>query len=245
MHIDLVLRWIRVQALLIMPIAPHFAEHVWRSFLGETSSVQMARWPEPSAPVDNSVTEALSYVSGTVKTVRDAEILLTKKAKSKNAATSAVRYNERAPKECHMFVAKHFPEWQDKCVSVVQRHYNESTDPFDDKAIRDELAKEGMLKDKKVMNFIVIFKRRIVDFGPSTAFDRLLPFNEIETLKAASGYLKKSMNFQQIHVHAIEDKDSYKGVDVDPKILENAEPGQPSFIFFNIDVPSATKVSNT
>ncbi len=152
MHIDLVLGWIRTQALLITPIAPHFAEHVWRKFLGEKSSIQTARWPEPSAAVDNSITEALAYVSGTVKTVRDAEILLTKKSKGKNAAAAAAaaaKYNERAPKLLRIFVAKNFPEWQDKCVSIVQAHYSAETGTFDDKAIREQLAKDGMLKDKR------------------------------------------------------------------------------------------------
>lgn len=134
-----------------------------------------------------------------------------------------------------MFVAKNFPEWQDKCVSVVQAHYDASTGAFDDKAIREQLAKDGMLKDKKVMNFIVTFKKRIADFGAQTAFNRLLPFNEIETLQAASGYFKKSMNFKQIHIHAIEDVESYKGLDIDPKVIETAEPGQPSFTFFNTE----------
>lgn len=232
MHVDLVLRWIRTQALLITPIAPHFAEHVWSKLLGESSSVQTARWPA-AGPVDHSIAEALAYVSGTVKTVRDAEILLTKKAKGKNAAP--VKYNDRAPKECRMFVAKNFPAWQDKCVSLVQAHYSPDTGAFDDKAIREQLAKDGMLKDKKVMNFIVTFKKRIADFGAQTAFNRLLPFDEIATLRAAAGYFKKSMHFSHIHIYQIEDKDSYKDVDVDDKVLEAAEPGQPSFAFFNVE----------
>ncbi|SJX62163.1 probable CDC60-leucine--tRNA ligase, cytosolic [Sporisorium reilianum f. sp. reilianum] len=237
MHVDLVLRWIRTQALLITPIAPHFAEHVWRTLLGESTSIQTARWPEPSARVDNSTTEALAYVSGTVKTVRDAEILLGKKAKGKSAGAGApVKYNERAPKECRMFVAKNFPEWQDKCVSVVQAHYDAGAGTFDDKAIREQLAKDGMLKDKKVMNFIVTFKKRIADFGAHTAFNRRLPFDEIETLRAASGYFKKSMNFQRISIFSIEDdRDKYEGLGVDAKVLETAEPGLPSFTFLNIE----------
>ncbi|PWZ02057.1 leucyl-tRNA synthetase [Testicularia cyperi] len=232
MHVDLVLMWIRVQALLITPIAPHYAEHVWRSLLGETSSIQKARFPQPSAPVDNSTTEALAYISGTVKTVRDAEILLSKKSKGKKDA-SASNYNERAPKECRMFVAKNFPAWQNTCVDVVHKFYDASNGSFDDKAIREDLAAQGMLKDKKVMTFIVTLKKRIADFGAQTAFNRLLPFNEIETLRSATGYFKKSLNFKQIHIYDVEDKASYANLDIDPKILETAEPGAPSFTFFN------------
>ncbi|SPO26174.1 probable CDC60 - leucine--tRNA ligase, cytosolic [Ustilago trichophora] len=148
----------QTQALLITPIAPHFAEHVWRNFLGEKTSIQTARWPEASAPVDNSITEALAYVSGTVKTVRDAEILLTKKAKGKNARLPLASSTTSVPPRSHPRAA----------------------------------AKDGMLKDKKVMNFIVTFKKRIADFGAQTAFNRLLPFNEIETLKLPRDTLRRA-----------------------------------------------------
>ncbi len=93
-----------------------------------------------------------------------------------------------------------------------------------------------MLKDKKVMNFIVTFKKRIADFGAESAFNRLLPFDEIETLKAATGYFKKSMGFREIHVFSIEDdQEKYAAMGVDEKVLETAEPGQPSFTFENVE----------
>ncbi len=64
------------------------------------------------------------------------------------------------------------------------------------------------------MNFIVTFKKRIADFGAQQAFNRLLPFNEMETLKAASGYFKKSMNFKQIEIYSIEeDKEKFEGLE--------------------------------
>ena len=236
MHVDLVLLWIRVQALMITPIAPHFAEHLWRVCLGEKTSVQSARWPAPTAAVDNSVSSALAYVSGTVKTVRDAEIMLGKKKKG----APATKYNERAPKECRMFVAKDFPAWQDRCVQIVQDNYDGATGAVDDKRVREQLAAEGMLKDKKVMNFIVGFKKRIADFGAETAFNRLLPFNESETLKAASGYLRKSLNFRAVHIESAEEAISraaeLEGKDgFDAKIVELAEPGMPSFAFYNVE----------
>ena len=58
MHADLVQYWIRISALLILPIAPHFSEHVWSDILKEPSTVQNARWPTPSSTPDKAVLDA-------------------------------------------------------------------------------------------------------------------------------------------------------------------------------------------
>lgn len=48
MHVDLVFEFIRRQALLMTPICPHVAEHVW-SLIGNTGSILNAAWPEIGA----------------------------------------------------------------------------------------------------------------------------------------------------------------------------------------------------
>lgn len=44
MHIDLVFEYIRRQALLLAPICPHVAEHIWELLENETSIFD-AEWP--------------------------------------------------------------------------------------------------------------------------------------------------------------------------------------------------------
>lgn len=44
MHVDLVFEYIQRQALLISPICPHIAEHVW-SLLNNSGSIVNAKWP--------------------------------------------------------------------------------------------------------------------------------------------------------------------------------------------------------
>ena len=78
MHSSLVTYWIRTAALLVTPIAPHFAEHIWSGILKEPQSIQLARWPTPSTPVDRTLLEAAQYMRGTIKTIRDAEASLAK-----------------------------------------------------------------------------------------------------------------------------------------------------------------------
>lgn len=50
MHRDLVRQFIELQALLITPIAPHWAEYVWREILGKDTSIQNALYPDVSSP---------------------------------------------------------------------------------------------------------------------------------------------------------------------------------------------------
>lgn len=44
MHVDLVFEYIRRQALLLSPICPHVAEHIW-TLLGNETSILNAKWP--------------------------------------------------------------------------------------------------------------------------------------------------------------------------------------------------------
>ncbi|KAK0557446.1 cytosolic leucyl tRNA synthetase [Tilletia horrida] len=236
MHVDLVLLWIRTQALLVAPVAPHFAEHLFRTVLGESGSVQTASWPALTHPVDKTITDTAAYVRGKTKTIRDAEIQLAKKkAKGKDVG---VKYEERKPKDLRIFVAKNFPAWQEAIVKVVKENTNEKG-VTDDAKVRETLAAQGMLKDKKAMPFVIALKKRISESGADVAFNRMLPFNEIETLQAASSYIKRTMGFREIHIESAEDAlskaDELEGKDgFDRKIVEAAEPGTPSFTFYNV-----------
>ncbi|WFD44928.1 leucine--tRNA ligase [Malassezia psittaci] len=236
MHADLIKLWIETQALLIAPIAPHFSEHVWKSVLGHSSTVHDARFPTPQ-PEDATLTAAAAYVRDTVKSIRDAEIAVTRKKVKGQAAID--KYNERMPKEASIFVADEFPEWQNICVNAVQKHYDASTGKVDDAKVREEVAQAGLLKDKKAMPFVMAFKKRIAEFGPEMAFNRQLPFNEKQTLLASSGYLKKTLHFRAVHIESA--KETLANPDklqtqhgVDKALIEGAEPGIPSFAFYNV-----------
>ncbi|KAG5635327.1 hypothetical protein DXG03_005448 [Asterophora parasitica] len=86
MHVDLVRYWMRTAALLVTPVAPHFAEHIYSTILKSPTTIQNALWPTPEKPMDETILEAASYMRGTVKTIRDVETALLKmlqKAKGK------------------------------------------------------------------------------------------------------------------------------------------------------------------
>ena len=164
MHADLVLYWIRSAALLVTPIAPHFAEHVWSAILQEPKSVQLALWPTPSKPVDQTLIEAGQYMRGTIKTIRDAETSLLKamaKAQSKKKGAPGgveAMFDPKKPKAVRIYVATSFPEWQDTCVQIVKESYSKEGDKVDDAKVKELLVEKGLIKDKRAMPFIQAFK---------------------------------------------------------------------------------------
>jgi leucyl-tRNA synthetase len=156
MHVDLIKHFIRISALLVCPIAPHFAEHLWSSLLKEPKSVQLALWPQPTKPVDKSLLEAAEYMRTTLKSIRDAEIALQKRA-GKRAAAGAT-FDSNKPKGVRIFVASTFPEWQEECVKVAKDCYDFNSDKLDDAKVRETLTTKGLMKDKRCMPFVQNFK---------------------------------------------------------------------------------------
>lgn len=156
MHADLTVWWIRVAALMVAPIAPHFAEHVWSTILKEPKSVQLAQWPEPSTPVDQSILDSAVYMRGTIKTMRDAELSLLKKmGKGKQGQAT---YDPKKPRAVRIYVTTAFPEWQEQCVQVVKEAYSAEHDKVDDQKARELLTARGLIKDKRAMPFVQAFK---------------------------------------------------------------------------------------
>jgi leucyl-tRNA synthetase len=161
MHVDLLPWWIRTAALLVLPIAPHFSEHIWLSVLKETKSIQLALWPTPAEPVNIPILESGAYIRKTVKAIRDAETNLAKKKAPKGKDKDATAaYNPTKPKSLRIFVAGKFPDWQNTCVEAVQGAYDEKSGAVDDAKVREALTKAGLIKDKRVMPFAQTFKVR-------------------------------------------------------------------------------------
>ena len=161
MHADLVRYWITVAALLASPIAPHFAEHIWRGILQHPTSIQRALWPTPPQPVDLPTIDAGGYMRTLVKTVRDAELTLLKKlGKGKSNKGGPSPFDPKKPRAVRVYVATRFPEWQDACVQAVQAAWDPETARVDDAKVRAALTERGLIKDKRAMPFVQLFKVR-------------------------------------------------------------------------------------
>ena len=160
MHADLVEWWIRTAVLLILPIAPHFSEHVWTAILKEPKSVQYAHWPAPTLAVDQSVLDSAVYMRGAIKTMRDAELSLLKKMNKGKQGQAT--YDPKKPRAVRIYVTHAFPEWQDQCVQVIKEAYSEEHDKVDDQKVRELLTQRGLIKDKRAMPFVQAFKVSMV-----------------------------------------------------------------------------------
>jgi leucyl-tRNA synthetase len=163
MHRDVVQQFNRTLALLISPITPHTSEHIWKAILKEPNSIQTALWPDTPASYQPSpdLLAAGSYMRGTLKTMRDAEILLMKKKAKKGGAGGPAAYDPSSSKKSvNIYVASSFPQWQDQSIGIMQNAYDPKTGNINDAQIKDELTKLGLLKDKRIMPFIQLQKVR-------------------------------------------------------------------------------------
>jgi len=247
MHADLLRYYVRVQTLLIAPIAPHFAEHVWGTILGEKGSIQNATFPEGNQSVDHSMIDAAEYVKETVRSVRTTEINLAKrKAKAKGAAPSGgpqLSFDPAKPKRVRIFVADKFPAWQGLCIDALARNLDRQTVLIDEKALRADLEKLGLFKDKRTMPFIMMMKGKIKSNGTS-ALERALTFDEMDVLEKAAGYLRRTLNYERVEieslaagmakVHQQEQGDgSADQLGYNLAIIEASQPGSPAFVVYN------------
>lgn len=157
MHRDLVLYFIKTQALLITPVAPHVADHIWTEVLSEKKSIQFARFPETSKPVDLSVLKAATYVRSTIKSIRDAELAIIKRS-SKKGKGAVSTFDSTQPKSLTLYIAKEFPDWQAECIPLIQAAYDASSKTIDRSKLRQAVDEAGLSKDKRIMPFCVAFQ---------------------------------------------------------------------------------------
>lgn len=239
MHRDLVLRYIETQALLLVPIAPHFAEYMWRDILKKTTSVQNALFPEVSQPIDKSLSAALGYVRDLARSIREAEGANLKKKKGKNV----VPFDPKAPSKLSIYIAGSFPDWQESYIDLVRENFSNMSLNFTPE-FKQQVAKLGDVK--RGMQFVNHLKSRLTSESPETVFNRKLVFDEESTAKSVVDLVKRAptaSNIQEIQIITIDSKDSSKGKDIisgeevsvpSTKAIQDAVPGTPSISIVNI-----------
>ncbi|KAJ2758413.1 cytosolic leucyl tRNA synthetase, partial [Coemansia sp. BCRC 34490] len=242
MNPALVRKWIERQVLLITPIAPHWAEHVWQTIMGNTGSVMDLRLPaDMPAATNHSLLMAGDYVRKLAKAVRDADIALQKRSKKKggngkNTAASAAAADHTpvvdAPKSLDVFIASEFPSWQETVISVLKENYDADSKTFDNKALVAAMGKKGVLKNKKAMPFANEIKKR-VDLIGSAAFDRALQFNEADLVSEAASYLKSSLGFARVNVIRTDAVGDDGLTDAQTRAAQFAVPGEPGILITN------------
>lgn len=178
LHKDLVWKYIRLQALLLTPIAPHWAEFVWQEILKEPKSIQFARFPEVPDAIP-ALSAAREYVKVTSSNVNSAEAAQLKKmAKGRQSD-----FDPKKPKKLTIFVTDSFPAWQAKYIDLLGEVWDASTgkQKIDDKELNGRIGKMGEMK--KAMPFVQALKKRLRDGEPAeVVLSRKLAFDEKATV---------------------------------------------------------------
>jgi leucyl-tRNA synthetase len=234
---DLLLKYIEYQALILTPIAPHWADYIYQEVLHTSGTIQNALWPkvpEPSA----SLTSAREYVRSTSSNITSAEAAqLKKKSKGKQ-----VTFDPKLPKKLTIFAAASFPAWQDQYIELVRQEF-EKTGLKDDKDLLERVKKMG--DPKKAMPFVQSMKRSIMSGEePRKVFDRSLPFDELKVLKEMVTGLKKTTGCKEVEIVLAKEGGKTGEVVVGdgegskreglPQPAEAAVPGLPTFYFENV-----------
>jgi leucyl-tRNA synthetase len=241
-HAGLARRFIELQALLITPIAPHWAESVWRELLQNDSTIHHAQYPIVPKP-DPVLTVACEYIKSTASAITQAEAHQVKKIqKGKQAA-----FDPSKGKKLAIFVTDAFPAWQQQYRDTLRQQF-ESTGELDIKVVAGKIDKANL---KRAMPFMLFLKRRL-DSGekPERVFEQRLPFDEGQVLKEMVPWLKTTVGKLEVLeivrvkegekmgevVFASETKDEIKGGIrvLLPSAAAGSTPGNPAFLFTNL-----------
>ncbi|KZF19842.1 leucyl-tRNA synthetase [Xylona heveae TC161] len=257
MHKDVALQYIKLQALLMAVITPHWSEYIWQEVLEQPATIQNELFPElPEADV--TLLAAREYVRTTTSNITSAEAAQQKK-KDKG---KSVAFDPKKAKKLTIFATTKYPSWQEKYIDLVREAFDGVS--INDKELNPKVAKFGEMK--KAMPFVQGLKRRLAG-GESAniVFDRKLPFDELDTLKEMAIGLSRTTGCKAIEVIAVDEGGKtgtvIKSVDVVgtgvdskgkeetttqvdqsadqkrtelPQPAEGAVPGVPTFHFENI-----------
>uniref|UniRef100_A0A0V0G4H9 leucine--tRNA ligase n=1 Tax=Triatoma dimidiata TaxID=72491 RepID=A0A0V0G4H9_TRIDM len=247
MHEELVMRFICVQALLIAPICPHVAEHIF-SLIGENASVLDSKWPV-AGEVDKYLIKSSAYLMDTAHTFRiQVKNLSQNTGKGKD---SKMKLRD-GPFKATIYIAKCYPPWQAIVLQKLKEMYELSGNNFpENKLIAAELVNMVELSKyvKRVMPFVQYIKDKVASTGIS-ALNLTSEIDEMAVLSENKSYLLQTLNVEEVKLLYTDDPSASENIKQEtspcsPYLkLELASPGlliklinpQPNCPHFNKDV---------
>lgn len=247
MHAGLVRKYIELQALLIAPIAPHWADYIYQEVLHHPTTIQNALWPQVPKP-SPSLTAAREYVRATASAITSAEAAQLKR-KDKGKATL---FDPKLPKKLTIFYASSYPAWQTEYIELVRRNFDATSLDFNEEDISKGIKAKGGKEVKRGMAFWQGLKKSVKGGEePERVFERKLAFDEKEVLGFMAPGLRKTTGCRIIEVVKVEgEEEGMVGTvvlgedgDKEGRVLKGPElpgqagaavPGTPSFHFENI-----------
>eukprot|EP00928_Gymnodinium_smaydae_P070755 TRINITY_DN54527_c0_g1_i1.p1 TRINITY_DN54527_c0_g1~~TRINITY_DN54527_c0_g1_i1.p1 ORF type:complete len:1295 (+),score=401.68 TRINITY_DN54527_c0_g1_i1:2-3886(+) len=218
---ELVFRYFEWQLIILSPICPHFCEHAW-SILGKGGSILDARYPEPTAALDESIVKQGTYVFSDV--LHDFIKLLEKNSKNGK------------PESATVYVAKNFPEWKQTVLATMRKQLEAKKLPLnspedmkkDDaakaqwKEVLQELMSNPALKPHgKLLGPFAAFKRDEAAASGASALEGKLGFDEMGLLKENAPYLKEKLGMP------VSIADTEAAPAAHQQMASQAQPGKP------------------
>jgi len=182
---DLILRYIRVLAIVMAPILSHMSEYIWRTILKNPKTIFNERFPD-KAKVDMTILRAHDYINRTIITLRSklGTHNAPPKKKTDQPLTPAVA--------ARIYFCSSLPDWQQETIRILKKLYEANNGTFpSNNDIATEMKKVDILVKnmKKVMPFANNLKEEVNKNGPSS-FDLALPFNELEVINQNLSYIR-------------------------------------------------------
>lgn len=159
MNHDLLWRFMDIQTRLLVPICPHYAEHVWKEILKRDGFVVKAGWPIAELP-DQTLKMANKYLQDSIVAFR--KLLQKQSASSKKSKKEAsLKKEEKKPTIGLIYVTEKYDGWKSDCLKILQSKYDKdkhcfAPDPEILSALKESPLGNTNFKQVQVQSFIIL-----------------------------------------------------------------------------------------
>lgn len=220
-HHDLTRRYYEVMALLLMPLAPHFCEHLWQNLLNMEGNVVTQPFPTPDAPANFALTISHSIIKDLLKEIRAQHIKLAKKRSNIDKVV--------------IYVSTEYAEWQKKALQTLAETYKAqgNTLPANVSKLVLEMKPEWLTKQliPDGMAFMNFMRNYVEKYGEE-CLSTEPPVNDYDLLASITDIIAKQVNIP--HVEVLRSTDETYAEHKVPRA--RSRPGEPTVAF-----PSAPK----
>ncbi|XP_073994755.1 leucine--tRNA ligase, cytoplasmic-like [Rhodnius prolixus] len=193
MHEELVMAFIRIQALLMSPICPHVAEHVF-SLIREETNILDSKWPV-AGEVDTYLIKSSAYLMDTAHRFR----IQVKALRQNKGKDSKVKLGN-GPFKATIYIAKSYPLWQGLILNKLKEMYEMYDEALpENKLIAAELDKieEVNKHAERAMPFVKYISDKVNDVGIS-ALNLTSDIDEMEVLNENKSYLLQTIKVKEV-----------------------------------------------
>ena len=259
MHLDTLKRFVRVQVLLLSPVASHLCDYIWREVIGEKESIMRAKWPEMTeSTVNEALISSSAYLHNVAHDLRSTLTTELAASSKKKPAASTDSIEASIPNAAELYVAVGYPKWQEEVIKIMNDKFDRIAGNFgaDDQLVAAMKPLTATRANKKLIPFVMELKKKVLAVASDSslnqeskdrAIDRLLASKpdtsrqfgqpEPELLMSNLDYLMATLNLSSLTVKPVwgegfdEEVETSEDAAVKRKI-EASNPGAPTARFY-------------